>query len=183
MKIKKQKLRQEIAQQKKKYSTEDLLCMSEEVFSVLEITGQFNDASTIFIYNSMADEVSTAAFLEKWKHKKDFYLPVVSSDNRLVFRKLDSDTKFKRSPIGVEEPIGEDFTDYKKIDMIIVPGVAFDRHCNRLGRGRGYYDQFLSKIKALKVGVCFDFQLLDNIPAEENDIKMDMIVSENDLIW
>ena len=182
MKLEKQKLRQEIVNQKKKYSSEDLFCKSEEVFSVLELTGQFNDASNIFIYNSMQDEVSTSAFIDKWKHKKNFYLPVVSG-NKMVFRKLVENTQFVKSKIGVDEPVGEDFTDYKKVDMIIVPGVAFDRHCNRLGRGKGYYDEFLSKMKALKVGVCFDFQLLDKIPANDADIKMDMLVSENDLIW
>jgi 5-formyltetrahydrofolate cyclo-ligase len=64
-----------------------------------------------------------------------------------------------------------------------VPGIAFDRKMNRLGRGKGYYDRFLSKISAPKIGICFDFQLLDKIPAESTDIKMDYIVSENELIW
>lgn len=184
LELKKQKdtLRLQIAAHKKEYTVEDLLFKSEEVFSVLEITGQFRDASTIFIYNAMPDEVSTAAFIDRWKHEKNFYLPVVSGDH-LVFRKLEENTKFKQSVIGVFEPVGEDFTDFRKVDMVIVPGVAFDRRCNRLGRGKGYYDKFLSKIKALKVGVCFDFQLLDQIPADERDVKMDMLVSENDLIW
>lgn len=181
-KAKKNNLRQEIAKTKKEFTTEDLLIRSDEVFSVLEITGQFRDAKNIFIYNSMADEVSTSAFIERWKQEKHFYLPVVT-DKGLVFRKLAADTTFEQSAIGVDEPSGIDFTDYNKVDMIIVPGVAFDRRCNRLGRGKGYYDQFLPKLKALKVGVCFDFQLLDQVPADDRDIKMDMIVSENDLIW
>lgn len=182
LKAKKNNLRQEIAKTKKEFTAEDLLIRSEEVFSVLEITGQFRDAKNIFIYNSMADEVSTTAFIEKWKHEKCFYLPVVKATG-LVFRKLADNTGFERSNIGVDEPTGSDFTDYNKVDMIIVPGVAFDRKCNRLGRGKGYYDQFLPKLKALKVGVCFDFQLFDQVPADDRDIKMDMIVSENDLIW
>lgn len=178
----KDKLRKEIANEKRRYTEEELLLMSEEVFSVLEITGTFRDASIIFIYNAMADEVSTQAFIEKWKSEKHFYLPVVKDDN-LVFRKLQDDTLFEKSRIGVNEPVGEDFTDYSKIGMVIVPGVAFDRKCNRLGRGKGYYDRFLAKIKAPKVGVCFDFQLKDQIPADDRDVKMDMIVGENELIW
>lgn len=178
----KDKLRKEIANEKRKYSSEELLMMSEEVFSVLEITGTFRDASTILIYNAMADEVSTQAFIEKWKSEKSFYLPVVKDDH-LVFRKLQENTLFEKSKIGVNEPIGEDLADYSKIDMVIVPGTAFDRKCNRLGRGKGYYDRFLVKIKAPKVGVCFDFQLKDQIPADDRDVKMDMIVGENELIW
>lgn len=178
----KDKLRKEIADEKRRYTPEELLQMSEEVFSVLEITGTFRDASVILIYNAMADEVSTQAFIEKWKSEKHFYLPVVKNDN-LVFRKLQDDTLFEKSKIGVHEPVGDDFTDYFKIDMVIVPGTAFDRKCNRLGRGKGYYDRFLAKIKAPKVGVCFDFQLKDQIPADDRDIKMNMIVGENELIW
>lgn len=178
----KDKLRKQIANEKRQYSSEELLQMSEEVFSVLEITGTFRDASTVFIYNAMADEVSTQAFIEKWKSEKSFYLPVVK-DSRLVFRKLQDDTVFEKSNMGIDEPLGEDFTDYSKIDMIIVPGTAFDRKCNRLGRGKGYYDRFLATVKAPKIGVCFDFQLKDQIPADDKDIRMDMVVGENELIW
>lgn len=178
----KEKLRKEIATEKRKYSSEQLLKMSDEVFSVLEITGVFRDASTILIYNSMADEVSTKSFIDKWKSEKNFYLPVVK-DNHLVFRKLEDNTLFEKSKIGVNEPIGDDFTNLAKVDMVIVPGTAFDRSCNRLGRGKGYYDRFLTNVKAPKVGVCFDFQLKNQIPADERDVKMDMIVGENELIW
>lgn len=178
----KEKLRKDIANEKGQYTSEELLQMSDEVFSVLEITGTFRDASTIFIYSAMSDEVSTKTFIDKWKSEKNFYLPVVKGDT-LVFRKLDDNTRFEKSSIGVDEPMGEDFTNYSKVDMIIVPGVAFDRKCNRLGRGKGYYDRFLSTIKAPKVGICFDFQLKDQIPADERDVKMDMIVGENELIW
>ncbi|MCF0205812.1 MAG: 5-formyltetrahydrofolate cyclo-ligase, partial [Bacteroidales bacterium] len=63
-------------------------------------------------------------------------------------------------------------------DLIIVPGVAFDRNGNRLGRGRGYYDRFLCKYpKVEKIGICFDFQLLEEIPTEPTDIRMDKVVS------
>lgn len=178
----KDKLRKNIANEKLEYTAEQLLQMSDEVFSVLEIVGAFRDASTIFIYNSMADEVSTIAFIDKWKAEKDFYLPVVKGD-KMVFRKVDDSTVFEKSAIGVNEPTGEDFTNYSKVDLIIVPGVAFDRKCNRLGRGKGYYDRFLPNIKAPKIGVCFDFQLKDEINADEKDVKMDMIVAENELIW
>lgn len=178
----KDKLRKEIAAEKRQYTSEQLLQMSDEVFSVLEITGTFRDASIILIYNSMADEVSTKAFIEKWKSEKQFYLPVVKDDH-LVFRKLENNTSFEKSKIGVDEPVGDDFTNFSNIDLVVVPGVAFDRKCNRLGRGKGYYDRFLTNIKAPKVGVCFDFQLKDQIPADQKDIQMDMIVGENELIW
>jgi len=159
-----------------------LLEKSEEVFAVLEITGEFQRARSIFIYNSLSDEVSTTAFIEKWEDRKDFYLPVVDG-NDLFFCKYSKDTAYKKSSLGVFEPNGESLKDHSEIDIIIVPGVAFDRKMNRMGRGKGYYDRFLAGFKAKKIGICFDYQLFDDIPCDRNDIKMDIIISENDLIW
>lgn len=181
-KIDKQTIRKTIKELKAQYSSSDLLIMSEEVFSVVEITGFFQDAKTIFIYNSMPDEVATTSFIQKWSKEKDFYLPVVVNDG-LVFRKYNVDTQFVTSGYGIDEPQGDDFPIGKKIDLVIVPGVAFDRKMNRLGRGKGYYDRFLTTTKTVKMGVCFDFQLLDEVVVDDRDIAMDVLVSENDLIW
>lgn len=178
----KDKLRKQIAKAKQKYNQKELSDMSNEVLSVLEIIGKFNDAKKICIYNAIPGEVETYPFVNKWLHEKEFYFPVVSGDD-LILRKIDKDTSFTKSSIGVYEPVGEDFDNYGKLDLIVVPGVAFDRKGNRLGRGKGYYDRFLSKTNATKIGICFDFQLFDTIPVNGRDIKMDMIVSENDLIW
>lgn len=180
--IQKSNIRKEIADLKKVYSINQLQSLSDEVLSTLEITGTFQNAKTILIYNSLSDEVQTLDFIGRWKGQKNFYLPVVVKDD-IVFRAYTSSTEFQQSSFNILEPVGTDFTDFKKVDLIIVPGVAFDRKMNRLGRGKGYYDRFLSKISAPKIGICFDFQLLDKIPAESTDIKMDYIVSENELIW
>lgn len=180
--LNKDKLRKQVAKAKQKYSPEELIEMSNEVLSVLEITGKFNDAKRICIYNAISGEVDTRQIIDKWSDVKEFYFPVVKGDD-LVIRKVEENTSFEKSSIGIYEPIGSDFEDFAKLDLIIVPGMAFDRKGNRLGRGKGYYDRFLSKTNTTTIGICFDFQLFDNIPADEKDIKMDMIVSENDLIW
>ena len=179
----KDKLRQKIAIEKNNYALEDLLLKSEEVFSVLEITGVFQSAKNVFVYNSLKDEVSTKSFIDRWSGEKNLYLPVVT-DKGLQFRLYTANTEYNISSLGIYEPKGDNFTDYQKVDLVIVPGVAFDRKMNRMGRGKGYYDRFLPKLsKATKIGVCFDFQLLESIPSDSNDVKMDMLVSENDLIW
>lgn len=178
----KDQFRKKICSTKEKYSLDELHERSLEVLSVLEITGVFQDAKTIFIYNNLKDEVQTFDFIQKWSETKDFYLPVVIS-NEIVFRKYKPSIEFRTSSFGIMEPEGENFTDYDKIDLIIVPGVAFDRKKNRMGRGKGYYDRFLIKTKAPKMGIGFDFQLFDNIPSDQNDVKMDYVVAENELIW
>ena len=75
------------------------------------------------------------------------------------------------------EPVGRLFNDYPSVDVAVVPGMAFDSRCNRLGRGKGYYDRMLPKLSnAYKIGMCFDFQKLPGIPADDHDIKVDEVI-------
>jgi 5-formyltetrahydrofolate cyclo-ligase len=66
-----------------------------------------------------------------------------------------------------------------KLDLVLVPGMAFDRHGNRLGRGRGFYDRLLQAASSVKCGICYDRQLLENIPAEAHDARVDFILTPN----
>ena len=80
----------------------------------------------------------------------------------------------------IEEPQGDDVADISQIEMVVVPAVAYDRRGNRVGRGKGYYDRLLSSTRAAKVGVGFDFQLLDEeIPSEPHDVAVDMVITES----
>jgi 5-formyltetrahydrofolate cyclo-ligase len=77
---------------------------------------------------------------------------------------------------GILEPSGSEFNDRASIDLIIVPGIAFDQNNYRMGRGRGYYDKLLETTKAVRMGVCFNFQYLENIPVEMHDLPMDLVI-------
>lgn len=177
----KTRVRDVIKSLKAQYDISRLEEMSRDVFEVVEITGFFQSARTVFIYNSLPDEVATQSFVMRWAGEKNFYLPVVEDDN-LIFREYTDFSQMKEGVLGIREPIGKIGVPSAN-DLIIVPGIAFDRKMNRLGRGKGFYDRFLCQTKATKMGVCFDFQLLDVVPVNEHDVKMDVIVSENDLIW
>lgn len=166
---------------KAQYSPSQLKEMSEEVFSVVEITGYFQNAKSVFIYNSLPDEVATLQFVERWASEKKFFMPTLNGEE-MIFRAYSDSSQTKIGALGINEPLGEEGIP-KANDLIIVPGLAFDRTMNRLGRGKGYYDKYLTATKAVKMGVCFDFQLLDSIPTDTHDVKMDVLVSENDLIW
>ncbi len=75
------------------------------------------------------------------------------------------------------EPAGCLFTDYSAVDLAVVPGMAFDKSGNRLGRGKGYYDRLLPLIGyKYKIGICFPFQFLDSIPVEPTDIPVDEVI-------
>lgn len=177
----KTEVRKEIKELKKAFTESDIMNMSAKVMSTLEITNIFVEARNIFIYNSLKDEVQTIPFIKRWMKKKYFYFPVVVEDE-LRFQKYTEELSFTQSAIGIQEPVGEEFADKSIADLIIVPGIAFDPQKNRLGRGKGYYDHFLKEVKAIKVGICFCFQLLDTIPFDCQDVKMDYVIAENIMI-
>ncbi len=67
-------------------------------------------------------------------------------------------------------------------DLLLIPGLAFDREGRRLGRGKGFYDKYLSEFRGIKIGLCFDGQLIEHVPSEQHDMKMNFIITNNDLI-
>lgn len=159
-----------------------MLDFSEKILKQLEETELFRQASCIALYYSIPGEVQTAAFLEKWFDRKQLLLPlVVGNDLRLLpYKGCDTLTQ---GVFGIPEPTDiETAIPESNVDLIIVPGVAFDRQLNRMGRGKGYYDRLLSTLQAPKIGICFDFQLQETIPVEPFDKKMDMIITEKEVI-
>ena len=179
----KKKLRLKVAEIKQSYSQIELQNFSEEVISTLELTELFQNAKVVLAYYSMPDEVNTHKWIKKHGSQKHFLLPVVNN-SELILKKYVSEEKMSTSAYGIKEPVGDTFpeSEYDKIDLVIVPGVAFDRKLNRMGRGKGFYDRLLPKINAPKTAVCFDFQVFDNIPADQGDRKMNMIVCQNEIV-
>ena len=150
---------------------------SAEILTALEAHPAFRAASTILLYHSLPDEVDTHSFIRKWSAKKQILLPVVTGDD-LELRVYTGPGDLATGAYGIEEPTGALFTDYDAIDFIVVPGVAFDRNGNRLGRGKGYYDRLLPRIpSAYKAGICFPFQIVEEVPAETFDIHMDEVIT------
>lgn len=147
-----------------------------EVFAQLENTAAFIMADNILIYNSLPDELSTISFLRKWKDRKHFFLPRVNGVNLDLLPYIESE--LEKGAFDIEEPTGSNLADADDIDMMIIPAVAFDRSGNRLGRGKGFYDRLLASTKATKVGVGYEFQLLQELPSEPHDVPMDMVITQ-----
>ena len=151
---------------------------SAEILAALETHPAFRAANIILLYHSLPDEVDTHDFIRKWSTKKQILLPVVVG-NDLELRVYTGPADLTPGAYSIEEPTGALFTDYAAIDFIAVPGVAFDRNGNRLGRGKGYYDRLLPRIpSAYKAGICFPFQLVEEVPAEPFDIRMDEVITQ-----
>ncbi len=150
---------------------------SAEILAALEAHPAFRAAHTILLYHSLPDEVDTHAFIDRWSEAKQVLLPVVQGDG-LLLRQYTGTNALATGRYGIGEPVGTDFTDYAAIDLVIVPGVAFDRQGNRLGRGKGYYDRLLPRLtQARKLGICFPYQLVNDIPTDAHDIRMDEIIT------
>ena len=148
-----------------------------EVFARLEKTAAFMLADRILMYHSLPDELSTRTFLKKWGSRKHFYLPRVNGVNLEILPYEES--RLELGAFHIEEPTGDNIADPEEIELVVVPAVAYDRRGNRLGRGKGFYDRFLASTKATKIGVGYEFQLLDEIPAEAHDVPMGMVRTQN----
>ena len=159
---------------------EEKLRRSESVMRRVEELAEFRRAKVVLLYWSMADEVQTHAFVERWYREKTLLLPCVQGDDLVLRRYTGPECMVSGEQFGIGEPTGPEWTDLGAVELIVVPGVAFDSEGNRMGRGRGFYDRLLkSTPNAMKVGVAYDFQLLDKIPVEPHDVPMDSVITEH----
>lgn len=145
----------------------------------LEQYPKFEAARTVLLYYSLADEVQTHDFVEKWHRQKTILLPVVKGDVLELRVYTGKQSLTTGEAYHIKEPMGEAFTDYGQIDFAIIPGVSFDSEGNRLGRGKGYYDRLLPLLHSYNVGICYEFQISEHIPAEPFDRTMDEVWTEN----
>ena len=138
------------------------------------------DTNTIVAYYSLPDEVDTHSFIDELiAEGKTVYLPKVVSDEDMVLCRYTGAESMKEGAFGIMEPVGAQISADEAIDVVLVPGMAFDGDGNRLGRGKGYYDRFLKSLSHPRpqlIGVCFDFQKVEVVPTESTDVKVDVVV-------
>lgn len=171
-------LRRKIRALKKQMSEEDRLRKSLSVWEQVEAAEQFGKADTVLMYWSLPDEVHTHDFILRWHGAKKIILPAINGDT-LVLREFTGTENLLRHPLlHIGEPKGPDLEQYEKIELAVIPGIAFGRDNARLGRGKAYYDRLLPFIHAYKIGVCFDFQLLDTVPTDKHDIPVDRVITD-----
>ena len=148
---------------------------ADVLFSYLENLEQVRNSKKILLYHPMTDEIDVMKAVRKWAETKEIYLPAIEGDD-IVIRQYKSEQDLKVGKYGILEPVGAVLDNPEEINLVIVPGRAFDIRGYRLGRGKGYYDRLLPKMRAIKIGVCFDCQYIFRVPAEEHDIPMDYVV-------
>lgn len=149
-----------------------------------------NHLKNIMIFMDMKNEIRITKILDMFSDRK-FFIPKTFPDGVMKVTEYDRE-KLILHRFGYYESSSEDYADETLIELVVIPGVAFDRNRNRIGFGGGYYDRFLQNLKKkhdilnsrfpLTVAVCHDFQLLDSIPSEPHDEKPDIILTEINLI-
>jgi 5-formyltetrahydrofolate cyclo-ligase len=172
--VKKNKIRLQISELKNQLSEDQKAQAADSVFRKIESFPEFKSAKTILMYWSTSDELPTHEFIEKWSKEKQILLPSVVGDD-IVIKKHSAKENLKRGNLGIYEPEAEgQYTG--KIDLTIVPGVAFDLNKNRLGRGKGYYDRLFNNIETQKWGIGFDFQVVPSVPTNNDDKAMNKVI-------
>ena len=181
----KKELRRYIREQKRHFTSQQLGEMSLSIMSSVLTHPRVQEADTILMYHSLPDEVDTHSALDQLLAMgKKVLLPKVVSDTEMTIHEYTgADSLQPSEPYGILEPTTPELSIINcQLSIAIVPGMAFDKQGHRLGRGKGYYDRFLSRIPNIyKIGVCFPFQMLESIPSESTDVVMDEVITSLNL--
>jgi len=181
----KRALKHEIFEKRKALSKEDVKEKSRKIKENLFSLEEFKKAKNIMFYVSFKNEVGTHEMLKELiaKKEKTIIVPYVLENYPILqLSELKNFDWLESKTFGVLEPrelyIRE--FNHEKVDLVIVPGIAFDKKGYRIGYGHGYYDRFLKILKkdVKKIGLAFEIQVVDEIPEEEHDVPVDIVVTE-----
>jgi 5-formyltetrahydrofolate cyclo-ligase len=156
---------------------------SKEIYKKTIGMGKDLFTGPVFIYLSFDNEVETHGLISYFLEKGiDVNVPVIAEDGTIKAVCLDSMDDLEINRFGIAEPKRGSVTGPENISFVIVPGIVFDRDLNRIGYGKGCYDRYLKGMTAKKIALAYDFQIVPHIKADANDIRMDMIITETEII-
>lgn len=188
-------IRENLLKKRLSLSQKKACFFSEKITEKLLDLPHFKKAKNILIYHPTKNEVKATLELhrrifaplnpntQKIANKTFALIRICPKTNRINLHKICDLNELKTGKFNIKEPPSHHpRISLNKIDLIILPGIAFDKAGNRLGYGKGYFDRLLKKTKAYKIGLAYDFQIVENIPAETHDQKVDLIVTDKKLI-
>ncbi len=183
----KAEIRAHVAQAKKSQPLEP---SSAAVLKNVQTLELYRQAKTIGAYMPLPGEVDVSplfhlpapdGFGATRTVEKAFFIPAFD-ESIGSYRMAQHTPQLKRGKLGIPEPARPVWAAPDELDLILVPGIAFDRAGNRLGRGGGFYDRLLPQYSAKRAGICFDHQCLAEIPAEPHDCRMDLLITESAIL-
>ena len=185
LQIKKDEIRKQILEKRSNLSLEEVDKKSELIIE--NLAPYLKNAQNIMIFIDMKNEVRITKLIELYPEKNFFISKIVNSKNREMKINKYNENELVLHKFGYYESSSDDFYDEKILDIVIVPALAFDSSKNRIGFGGGYYDTFLNKVReknknTLFIGVCYDFQMIEEVPIEGHDITLDLVINESEVL-
>src|SRR3989338_2155993 len=185
----KHSLKSGILEKRKSLSREEVEEKSSKIKESIYSLDEFKSSKNIMFYVSFNNEVDTINTVKELldKSEKKVIVPFVEKGNPILqLSEIKDFNDLEPKTHGILEPKEDKIkkVDIGKLDLVIVPGIAFDKNGHRIGYGYGYYDKFLGKLNknTTKIGLCYGFQLIEKIPEEKHDVPMDIIVTEERVI-
>lgn len=187
----KKALRKEILTKRKNIDTAEKEEMDKKILDRFFESKYYKEAKKIFIYISYDSEIDTIKIIDKaFKDGKRIYVPRTEFESRLMDAvEITSFDNLIKSSYGILEPsINTPYINPNELDLIVVPGVAFDKKGGRMGYGAGFYDRYFKKInknnieKITKLALAYDFQVLEEVPMSAQDVPVDYIITEKEFI-
>lgn len=160
---------------------EDTLCIIRNLLDHPIVKKSKN----IMCYVSLNGEISTFFLINYlFLEGKKVSVPLVGDYGQMIPIYISSVFELEKGSFGILEPKYSPDKEAKKddIDLVIVPGVCFDKNCNRLGKGKGYYDRFLKDFKGIKIGICHHKCLAESLQVESHDIIMDFVITDKGIV-
>lgn len=183
----KAKLRKEFLQKRSSLDDFSLKQINNKIFQRFINSKIYKDSNNIMIYISFDTEVNTHIIIDHIiSQGKKVIVPITDSENKkLIPSELHSMNELELGFYNILTPKKEFIRVFNPddIDLIVVPGIVFDKKGYRIGYGGGYYDRFLKNLSSTyKISLCYDFQLIDSVPNEDYDILIDSILTEKRII-
>ncbi|MDD5346996.1 MAG: 5-formyltetrahydrofolate cyclo-ligase [Candidatus Omnitrophica bacterium] len=175
----KKRIRTKILYKLKTQKEDNRITKSRKIKHKLFRSRMFKNAKTVMFYMSFGGEVETIDMIKEAQELGKTVVVPVCDKNRMMRPCLLKDRgALLRGPYGIREPAEKKALSVRSLDLIIVPGLAFDAKGRRLGRGKGYYDRFLQKVPPdiVSIGLAYDFQVLPTVPTTEHDVDVHAIL-------
>ena len=183
----KDKLRKELIKLKNNLSKSEVLEKSNLIKKRLFQMDEFKQASTILFYVSYDNEVNTHDMIkESMLNRKKVIVPVSDKEQKkLILSELKNWNDLSLCAYNILEPRKECIIEVPldSIDLILVPGLGFDKHGHRIGHGLGYYDKLLESATDQSIGLAFHLQILDKIYVEKHDVSIHKIITDKEIIY
>lgn len=157
---------------------------SARVQARLQAVDSFKTSQVVGLYAALPCEVDVTELTRRlWRAERSVCLPAFDPANaHYAMARVRETTALVEVAYGLREPADPEWIDPALLECMVVPGLAFDAAGHRIGHGGGYYDRLLAGLAAVKIGVAFDFQVLDTLPVEPHDVMMDLVVTPT-RIW